>query len=83
VLAGWQSERVLVAAIERSDAPAPRRPTGPAALLVGPEGGFDQRELDALRRLPFLLPASLGPRILRAETAAIVGLALLQAADRA
>jgi 16S rRNA (uracil1498-N3)-methyltransferase len=83
VLAGWQSERVLVAAIERSDAPAPPRPAGPAALLVGPEGGFDQRELDALRRLPFLLPASLGPRILRAETAAIVGLALLQAADRA
>jgi 16S rRNA (uracil1498-N3)-methyltransferase len=83
VLAGWQSERVLVAAIERSDAPAPPRLAGPAALLVGPEGGFDQRELDALRRLPFLLPASLGPRILRAETAAIVGLALLQAADRA
>jgi 16S rRNA (uracil1498-N3)-methyltransferase len=82
VLAGWQSGRMLVAAIERSDAPAPQKPPGAGALLIGPEGGFDGRELDALRRLPFLVNASLGPRILRAETAAIVGLALLQAADR-
>jgi 16S rRNA (uracil1498-N3)-methyltransferase len=46
---------------------------------VGPEGGFTERELDALRSRPFVVPASLGPLILRAETAAIVGLALLQA----
>ena len=52
---------------------------GPAALLVGPEGGFAPAELDALARHPFVQPATLGPRILRAETAAIVGLALLQA----
>jgi 16S rRNA (uracil1498-N3)-methyltransferase len=77
-LRDWPSARRLVAAIERGeDAPvAPE--TGAAALLIGPEGGFERRELDAMRRLPFLVAASLGPRILRAETAAVVGLALLQ-----
>jgi 16S rRNA (uracil1498-N3)-methyltransferase len=77
-LRDWPPERRLIAAIERgADAP-PAPETGAGALLIGPEGGFDPRELDAMRRLPFLVPASLGPRILRAETAAIVGLALLQ-----
>ena len=78
VLRDWPDGRRLVAAIERgNDAPPDRQP-GAAGLLIGPEGGFDRMELDAMRRLPFLVPASLGPRILRAETAAIVGLALLQ-----
>ena len=54
---------------------------GPRALLVGPEGGFSPAELDALRSHPFVTPASLGPRILRAETACIAGLALLQGVD--
>jgi 16S rRNA (uracil1498-N3)-methyltransferase len=77
-LRDWPVGRALIAAIERGDdAPAGPQP-GPAALLIGPEGGFDPKELDAMRRRPFLVPASLGPRILRAETAAIVGLALLQ-----
>jgi 16S rRNA (uracil1498-N3)-methyltransferase len=49
------------------------------ALLVGPEGGFSPAELDALRARPFVVPVSLGPRVLRAETASIAGLALLQA----
>ena len=79
VLATWPGARPLVAAIERADAPAIRPASGPAALLVGPEGGFVTAELDALHRHPFVHPATLGPRILRAETAAIVGLALLQA----
>ncbi len=79
LLAAWPATDPLSAAIERSDAPAPRPAAGPAALLVGPEGGFTRTELDALRRLPFVEPIGLGPRILRAETAAIVGLALLQA----
>ena len=48
-------------------------------LLVGPEGGFERAELDDLRRRAFVLPAALGPRILRAETAAVAGLAALQA----
>ena len=79
MLAGWPVGRPLVAAIERGDA-APIRPLPvPAGLLVGPEGGFTALELDVLGRHPFVTPVSLGPRILRAETAAIVGLALLQA----
>ncbi len=78
LLRDWPADRRLVAAIERGDDAPPAPENGPAALLIGPEGGFDPRELDAMRRLPFLVPASLGPRILRAETAAIVGLALLQ-----
>ena len=78
VLRDWPAGRPLVAGIERGDDAPPAPEAGPAALLIGPEGGFDPRELDAMRRLPFLVPASLGPRILRAETATIVGLALLQ-----
>lgn len=78
LLRRWPAERPLVAAIERDGTAPPPPPLASAALLVGPEGGFDPRELDVLRRLPFLVAASLGPRILRAETAAIVGLALLQ-----
>lgn len=78
LLADWR-DRPLVAATERADAPPIRPAAGPVALLVGPEGGFAPTELDALRRHPLVTAASLGPRILRAETAAIVGLALLQA----
>jgi 16S rRNA (uracil1498-N3)-methyltransferase len=79
ILADWPDGRPLVAAMERSTAPKVRAARGPAALLVGPEGGFTQAELDALHRHPFVVAASLGPLILRAETAVIVGLALLQA----
>ena len=49
------------------------------AVLIGPEGGFAETELDALRKLPFVSPVSLGPRMLRADTAALAGLAVLQA----
>jgi len=52
----------------------------PSALLIGPEGGFSVEERDLLRALPFVTPISLGPRILRAETAAVAALALWQAA---
>jgi 16S rRNA (uracil1498-N3)-methyltransferase len=51
----------------------------PLALLVGPEGGFTKPELDAVRRRHFVSSVALGPRILRAETAAVAGLAVLQA----
>lgn len=50
-----------------------------AALLIGPEGGFDQSELDAMRILPFVNALDLGKRILRAETAALAALACYQA----
>ncbi len=73
----WPTDRILVAATERQGAPHIRATSDPVALLIGPEGGFTPAELDVLHRTPFIVPASLGPRILRAETAAIAGLALL------
>ena len=51
----------------------------PAALLIGPEGGFAPDESVLLRNQPFVCPVSLGPRILRAETAAAAALAVWQA----
>jgi 16S rRNA (uracil1498-N3)-methyltransferase len=51
----------------------------PLGLLVGPEGGFAEEERDALRAQDFVVPISLGPRILRADTAAVAALALVQA----
>ena len=55
-------------------------PQGPWAILIGPEGGFSATERMQLARLPFVTPVSLGPRILRADTAAVAALALWQAA---
>ena len=77
-LAGWHSGRTLQVALEREAAAPPLHVTdasGPAALLIGPEGGFDEVERAWLKQLPFVKPVSLGPRILRAETAALVALA--------
>jgi len=54
-------------------------PRGPWAILIGPEGGFDPAERERLRGEPFVITASLGPRILRADTAAIAALTLWQA----
>ena len=51
----------------------------PWAVMTGPEGGFARSELDALRKLPFVMPVGLGPRILRADTAALAALACWQA----
>ena len=76
VLAAWPADRVLAAAIERSGPAAVPQQAG--ALLVGPEGGFSPGELDVLRAARFVSPICLGPRVLRAETAVIAGLALLQ-----
>jgi len=53
---------------------------GPWAILIGPEGGFSDREKTRLRAMPQVLPVSLGPRILRADTAAVAALTLWQAA---
>ena len=52
---------------------------GPAAILIGPEGGFTPEEAAAVRALPESLAVSLGPRILRADTAAAVAVGLWQA----
>ncbi|MEM7444657.1 MAG: 16S rRNA (uracil(1498)-N(3))-methyltransferase [Pseudomonadota bacterium] len=50
----------------------------PVCLMTGPEGGFAKSELDAIAKLPFVHAAGLGPRVLRAETAAIAALAIWQ-----
>jgi len=82
LLAGWPKERRLYFCDEGGDAKpladAARGVSGPAAILTGPEGGFDPAERGALRALPFVTPVTLGPRILRADTAALAALALWQ-----
>ncbi len=81
-LASWDGVPLFIAA-ERTGAPAlPQALAGqrlPLGLIIGPEGGFDRAELDAARSYPFVKPIGLGPRILRAETAAVAGLAVLAA----
>jgi 16S rRNA (uracil1498-N3)-methyltransferase len=80
-LDSWAGGRLWLAA-ERRAAPGPAalpQGGGLPGLLVGPEGGFTGPELDDALRRAFVAPVSLGPRILRAETAAIAGLAALQA----
>ncbi len=79
LLGSWPTGRPLIAAVERRAAPSPVPMQGPTALLVGPEGGFTPAELEKLLARPFVSAVSLGPRILRADTACIAGLALLQA----
>jgi 16S rRNA (uracil1498-N3)-methyltransferase len=56
-------------------------PPGPLAVLVGPEGGFAEEERSDLLLRPFVSALPLGPRILRADTAAVAALALVQAAS--
>ena len=53
---------------------------GPWSILIGPEGGFSPEEGERLRSSPFTTAVSLGPRILRADTAAIAAMTLWQAA---
>ncbi|MEM6902312.1 MAG: 16S rRNA (uracil(1498)-N(3))-methyltransferase [Pseudomonadota bacterium] len=81
-LQSYADHRLLLAA-ERADAPTISPETladfPKIALLIGPEGGFAPAELDALCELPFVHAISLGQRILRAETAALAGLTLIQA----
>jgi 16S rRNA (uracil1498-N3)-methyltransferase len=81
LLASWPAGRKLFMADERRDAPVARRASGPAALLIGPEGGFTDGEVAAIGANQHVTRVSLGARILRAETAAIAGLALLLASD--
>jgi 16S rRNA (uracil1498-N3)-methyltransferase len=85
VLAQWPAERRL-ALCDNSGGGAPpiadalaQASEGPWALLVGPEGGIVGSELDALRKLPFVTVIGLGPRVLRADTAALAALACWQA----
>ena len=79
LLKNWESGRTLFFADENGGEGAAAQfaaHRGPAALLTGPEGGFDQGERDAIRALAQARAITLGPRILRGETAAIAGTAL-------
>jgi 16S rRNA (uracil1498-N3)-methyltransferase len=81
----WNQSRLLIFADESGPQTSPlealggRRP-GPLAVLIGPEGGFEREERASLLAKPFVLPISLGPRVMRADTAAVAALALVNAA---
>lgn len=83
ILEAWDPARKLVFCDEGGDArplvEAAKDAPGPAAILIGPEGGFAPEERETLRSLPFVIPVTLGPRILRADTAAISAMTLWQA----
>jgi 16S rRNA (uracil1498-N3)-methyltransferase len=84
VIAGWDAARPLIFCDEASEERCPFTALagvqpGPVALLVGPEGGFDEAERALLTAKSFVTRISLGPRILRADTAAVAALALVNA----
>ena len=83
LLEGWETDRSLIFCDEAREA-APLQQevqhlTGPAAILVGPEGGFAPDEVTSLKNKSFVCPVSLGPRILRADTAAVAAISIWQA----
>lgn len=80
LLRGWPADRQLLFADESGGAPLDSvlRP-GPAAILIGPEGGFTADERAAIRAVPSATAITLGPRILRAETAAIAAISIWMA----
>ena len=83
LLRDWPGDRALFFADETGGAPAfdaMRSRPGPGAILIGPEGGFDDEERAAIRALPQAVAIGLGPRILRADTAAAAAVALWMAA---
>ena len=83
LLRDWPAERALFFADEAGGLPAfeaMRARPGAAAILIGPEGGFDDDERAAIRALPGAIGIGLGPRILRADTAAATAISLWMAA---
>jgi 16S rRNA (uracil1498-N3)-methyltransferase len=87
VLARWPAGRTLFVADEAGGGAPLGQVLGQGldgarpkswALLIGPEGGFAQAELDALRQFQFVTPVGLGPRVLRADTAVTAALAVVQ-----
>jgi 16S rRNA (uracil1498-N3)-methyltransferase len=84
LLGDWPKERLLLYGDESGASGnarelLPRMAQGSHAVLVGPEGGFSPEELALLRSLPYVSGMCLGPRVLRADTAAVAALALVQA----
>ena len=86
MIAAWPADRLLVFCDEGAEIADPlaalRAAAGGgierAALLIGPEGGFDEKERALALQAPHVVRVSLGPRILRADTAAVAGMALIQ-----
>ena len=82
LLKSWPDGRTLYFCDERGGEPFGAVATpGPAAVLIGPEGGFTDEENAAIRAHPLARAVSLGPRILRADTAAVVALSVWMAAQ--
>ena len=82
MLKNWPADRALIFADETGGeamAATMARVPAPAAILIGPEGGFTAPERDAIRAHPGAVAVSLGPRILRADTAALAAVAVWQA----
>ena len=82
LLRDWPAERALIFADEAGGEPLAAlcmRLSAPVAILIGPEGGFTPEERAAIRAVPGAVAASLGPRILRADTAAVAAVAVWQA----
>jgi len=84
--AAVRADRLLIFCDENAEVADPvgalaaaRRRQLPISILIGPEGGFDDKERSLLAKLPNVVPIALGPRILRADTAAVAALALVQA----
>lgn len=75
MLQSWGKEPVIYACIERHDAlelsAYPQTMSQDSAFLIGPEGGFDPREIELITKCKTAVPVTLGPKILRAETAAL------------
>ncbi|HSF91108.1 MAG TPA: 16S rRNA (uracil(1498)-N(3))-methyltransferase, partial [Paracoccaceae bacterium] len=83
VLDNWPDDRNLMFCDEgRTARPAidvlRQKTGGKWAILIGPEGGFSEDEAERLRSMPQVVPVTLGPRILRADTAAVAALAVWQ-----
>ena len=84
ILADWPPDRRLIFCDEAASVASPIAalsaiPPGPLAVLIGPEGGFSPDERADLLAAPFTLPISLGPRVMRADTAAVAALAIVNA----
>ena len=84
VLANWDTSRRLIYCDEALGVADPFKAlsalkASPLALLIGPEGGFDAEERESLRAKSFVTPISLGPRVMRADTAAVAALGLINA----
>lgn len=84
LLDSWPADRRLILADESATSSSPVEALTALrgqkiGILIGPEGGFSDEERAKLRTLPYVVPISLGPRILRADTAAVAALAVIQA----